>query len=219
MTAKQMMDFETAKITARTSAGAGVSLRICPRADGMWDWHTASSEGAHAGTSETQARAISAAWQLSPPELRRMITAFCPDVIGRDHSSSEEEEEEAFDARIGASDLVVNVKAGDKYEVFIGRPSQWGNPIRLREDTLSERFGALLQYLDWLTLPAQAALRARVVELRGQVLGCYCAPAPCHGHVLARLANASDLDAELKSMRSQLLSAHLRSRQREAGAG
>jgi hypothetical protein len=27
-------------------------------------------------------------------------------------------------------------------------------------------------------------------ELRGKVLGCWCAPLPCHGHVLACIADA-----------------------------
>jgi len=30
---------------------------------------------------------------------------------------------------------------------------------------------------------------ARVHTLRGMRLGCYCAPLPCHGDVLARLAD------------------------------
>jgi hypothetical protein len=34
-------------------------------------------------------------------------------------------------------------------------------------------------------------LMAALPELRGKVLGCWCAPRPCHGDVLARLANAS----------------------------
>jgi hypothetical protein len=34
------------------------------------------------------------------------------------------------------------------------------------------------------------ALMAALGELRGLVLGCWCAPRPCHGDVLVRLANA-----------------------------
>jgi hypothetical protein len=34
-------------------------------------------------------------------------------------------------------------------------------------------------------------LMAALDELRGNVLGCWCAPAACHGDVLARLANAN----------------------------
>jgi hypothetical protein len=34
---------------------------------------------------------------------------------------------------------------------------------------------------------------ASLDELRGLVLGCWCAPRPCHGDVLVRLANASEL--------------------------
>jgi hypothetical protein len=34
-------------------------------------------------------------------------------------------------------------------------------------------------------------LMAALGELRGLVLGCWCAPRACHGDVLVRLANAS----------------------------
>jgi Domain of unknown function (DUF4326) len=34
-------------------------------------------------------------------------------------------------------------------------------------------------------------LMAALAELRGKVLGCWCAPRACHGDVLVRLANAS----------------------------
>jgi Domain of unknown function (DUF4326) len=40
-------------------------------------------------------------------------------------------------------------------------------------------------------LPAHPELMGALGELRGKVLGCWCSPKPCHGDVLARLANAS----------------------------
>jgi hypothetical protein len=44
-------------------------------------------------------------------------------------------------------------------------------------------------YERWLL--ENEALMAALGELRGLVLGCWCAPQPCHGDVLVRLANAS----------------------------
>lgn len=42
-------------------------------------------------------------------------------------------------------------------------------------------------------LRAQPALMASLPYLRGKVLGCWCAPEPCHGDVLARLADSLPL--------------------------
>jgi hypothetical protein len=42
-------------------------------------------------------------------------------------------------------------------------------------------------YREWL--PRQTELMRRLPELQGKVLGCFCAPLPCHGDVLAELAN------------------------------
>lgn len=37
-------------------------------------------------------------------------------------------------------------------------------------------------------LAADPVYAARVRELHGKVLGCFCSPRPCHGHVLEQLA-------------------------------
>jgi hypothetical protein len=46
---------------------------------------------------------------------------------------------------------------------------------------------AIEYYENWLK--SSELLMADLRELRGKIPGCYCAPAPCHGHILARLAN------------------------------
>lgn len=74
--------------------------------------------------------------------------------------------------------------AGARYDVFIGRPSKWGNPFVIGRD--GDRAMVIAKYEAWVR--DQPALRAALVELCGKVLGCYCAPLPCHGDVLARLA-------------------------------
>ena len=69
-------------------------------------------------------------------------------------------------------------------DVFIGRPSQWGNPFHLgRDGTRRQIVG---KYRDWLI--RQPALLREVHTLRGKALGCDCAPEPCHGDVLVELA-------------------------------
>lgn len=81
----------------------------------------------------------------------------------------------------------------DPYDIYIGRPGPWGNPFSHQASTLARfkvatRDEAVERYEAWLL--AQPDLVARVKkELRGKVLGCWCAPKRCHGHVLARIAN------------------------------
>jgi len=53
-----------------------------------------------------------------------------------------------------------------------------------RDGTRNE---VIAKYRAWIV--EQPALMAALPELRGKVLGCWCVPLVCHGHVLAELAN------------------------------
>jgi hypothetical protein len=72
----------------------------------------------------------------------------------------------------------------EPYDVFIGRPSKWGNPWKVGHDGTREEVIKLYEHyiLD-------SELIHDISELRGKTLGCYCAPKPCHGDILVRLAN------------------------------
>lgn len=85
------------------------------------------------------------------------------------------------------STCVVHCKR-EEYDVYIGRPSKWGNPFRLERE--ADRAALLVRYEEWLR--RQPDLMASLHELRGKVLGCWCAPRACHGDVLARLADELD---------------------------
>lgn len=75
------------------------------------------------------------------------------------------------------------------FDVYIGRPSPWGNPFEIGPDGTREE--VIAKYRAWLARPEKRALRERVrKELRGKVLGCWCAPKACHGDVLLEIANA-----------------------------
>lgn len=70
----------------------------------------------------------------------------------------------------------------EKYDVYIGRPSKWGNPFRVGVDGTREE--VVQKYREWVRsqpLPFH--------ELRGKTLGCWCHPQLCHGDVLVELAN------------------------------
>jgi len=70
------------------------------------------------------------------------------------------------------------------YDVYIGRPSKWGNPFEIGRDGTREQ--VIEKYRAWIL--TQPHLMAALPELRGKVLGCWCAPKACHGDVLAKLA-------------------------------
>lgn len=70
-------------------------------------------------------------------------------------------------------------------DIYIGRPSKWGNPFVIGRD--GDRVAVIAKYRAWLL--NQPHLLADLQELRGLRLGCWCSPAPCHGNVLAELAN------------------------------
>jgi hypothetical protein len=85
-----------------------------------------------------------------------------------------------------------------RYDVYIGRPSPWGNPFSHKKDTLAEfrvssRTEAIRRYEEWLLAQPNMVLRVKN-ELKGKILGCWCAPLPCHGEVLARIADEEAQD-------------------------
>jgi hypothetical protein len=77
---------------------------------------------------------------------------------------------------------IVHCKVED-YDVYIGRPSKWGNPFVLTDE--SERDMILSQYGLWLL--DQDKLLSSLGELDGKILGCWCKPRQCHGDVLAEI--------------------------------
>jgi hypothetical protein len=83
-----------------------------------------------------------------------------------------------------AKTIVVHCKRSP-HDVYIGRPSIWGNPFAMKSE--ADRAKVVAQYEDWLK--TQPLLMAKLPSLKGKVLGCWCSPKACHRDVLARLAN------------------------------
>lgn len=80
----------------------------------------------------------------------------------------------------------------DRYDVYVGRPSKWGNPFsHLPESAagfkVSSRQEAIDRYREWVV--NQPDLMADLPSLAGKVLGCWCHPRPCHAEVLAEMAD------------------------------
>jgi len=76
----------------------------------------------------------------------------------------------------------------EEFDEFIGRPSRWANPYRIGVDGTRQQ--VIQRYRQWLI--RQPLLLRDVQDLRGMRLGCRCAPLPCHGDVIAELANMID---------------------------
>ena len=74
-----------------------------------------------------------------------------------------------------------------KYDVYVGRPSKFGNPFVLHHE--GERAKVIEQYRAWL-LGQPELIAAAKAELKGKVLGCWCSPRACHADVLAEIANS-----------------------------
>lgn len=72
-----------------------------------------------------------------------------------------------------------------RHDIYIGRPSKWGNPFVIGKD--GSRADVIRKYE--ARIHTQPHLLAALPELRGKTLGCWCSPAACHGDVLARLAD------------------------------
>lgn len=62
----------------------------------------------------------------------------------------------------------------------IDRNTVWGNPFVLGED--GDRKTVIENYRDYLT--KKPSLQRQSQNLRGKILGCWCYPQNCHGHVL-----------------------------------
>jgi hypothetical protein len=82
--------------------------------------------------------------------------------------------------------LIVNCRETSAFDLYVGRPTKWGNPFEIGRD--GSRADVIRKYERWLV--RQPHLMNALPELRGKVLGCWCSPLPCHAEVLIRLANA-----------------------------
>ena len=81
--------------------------------------------------------------------------------------------------------MVVHCKR-EAYDVYIGRPSKWGNPFAIGKD--GDRDQVIKKFKDYLF--KNIKLMRDLDELKGKTLGCWCSPNECHGDILVELANS-----------------------------
>ena len=101
---------------------------------------------------------------------------------------------------------VVNCRF-ETYDVYIGRPSVFGNPFSHQENTkasvkVQSREAAIDMYRKWVngevTVNGLNPLSMNEIKsLRGKVLGCWCKPHSCHGDILAEICDSdNDIDID-----------------------
>ena len=73
----------------------------------------------------------------------------------------------------------------ESYDIYIGRPSKWGNPFSVGKD--GNRKEVIKKYKKYVL--ENKKLMNSLHELEGKVLGCWCKPKACHGDVLVKLVN------------------------------
>jgi len=73
----------------------------------------------------------------------------------------------------------------EPYDIYIGRPSKWGNPFMIGRD--GNREEVIEKYKDYFW--SRRDLIFAVDELKDKTLGCWCKPKACHGDFLAAVAD------------------------------
>ena len=93
--------------------------------------------------------------------------------------------------------FVVHCKK-ERYDIYIGRPSKWGNPFTFKPGITKARYvvqtrkEAIDAYREWITSGDGKHLLKDLQELKDKVLGCWCKPDSCHGDVLIELLKNSE---------------------------
>ena len=85
----------------------------------------------------------------------------------------------------------VHMKNGKRpdFDVYIGRAIRYHKEF-VKDSIWANRSSSLKAYEMWVR--HYGPVWNRLEELEGKVLGCWCKPKPCHGDVLAKLAEEID---------------------------
>ncbi|MCK9434456.1 MAG: DUF4326 domain-containing protein [Candidatus Cloacimonetes bacterium] len=94
-----------------------------------------------------------------------------------------------------------------KFDVYIGRPSIWGNPWSFKGGTIADfivdtREESIVNYEKWLKgtdftdifQDQRKQILKRLPSIKGKILGCWCYPRKCHGDILVKMADSLKSD-------------------------
>lgn len=82
----------------------------------------------------------------------------------------------------------------DSYDVYIGRPSEFGNPHKMRSESERAKVIEAFEKTARMRIAVDQVWADKIKGLHGKTLGCWCAPKPCHGDVLVKLAKELNND-------------------------
>lgn len=169
--------------------------------DGRWCRNVIRYRLAMRPVAETDRCPVTVPRSCQSPLHNHLLTTEGVGGAASENGGTEDREriEERRAALIAGQAVVVNLRRGEADEelvawarergllVKVSRPTRWGNPYTIGAD--GGRENVIAKYRDEL-LPNEPKLLARLPELKGKALGCWCWPRPCHADVLAELANA-----------------------------
>jgi hypothetical protein len=71
-----------------------------------------------------------------------------------------------------------------KYDIYCGRPSIFGNPFELGKD--GDRLEVIQKFKDYFLNKINTDLQFKIAvdKLKGKVLGCWCYPKDCHTRII-----------------------------------
>lgn len=83
----------------------------------------------------------------------------------------------------------------EKYDIYCGRPSDFGNPMSVQEikrlfPNISDedaREKAIIWYKQYFyeKIKTDKDFLGKVLKLKDKILGCWCKPLPCHCDIIA----------------------------------
>ena len=88
---------------------------------------------------------------------------------------------------------VVN-KRTERFDVYIGRPSPFGNPFAIGRDGDRDAVIAKFKTYFYGKLRTDPRFKQHVLALKGKTLGCFCKPEACHGDVIVDYLDSGVID-------------------------
>jgi len=82
---------------------------------------------------------------------------------------------------------VVNILR-DEYDLYVGRPSKYGNPYTVGLNGNAETCVKLFEAYARKRISSDAEFREAIKDCYGKRLACWCKSPPCHAFVIAGLA-------------------------------
>lgn len=83
----------------------------------------------------------------------------------------------------------IHNKYKEQYDVYIGRPSIYGNPFQIGKD--GDRQQVVEKYKNYFykKIHTDEDFKNQVLNLKGKRLGCFCKPHACHGDIICEYLN------------------------------